>query len=115
MSLNKFFLTLLMMGWLFPLIAEGAPEKSPLNFMGKVIHVVGEKTFYGIESETGGKYVPVNLPELFKQEDLLVQVKAEKAKGEPIGEWKDYIYLKSILMDACTTPEISIEELSIPD
>lgn len=104
-------ISLVMICEIVPCVGVGAP----LNFVGKVIRIVEAKTFYGIESESGDKYVPVNLPELFKQEDLLVQVKAEKAKGEPMGEWKEYIYLKSILMDACTTPEISIEELMIPD
>jgi hypothetical protein len=75
----------------------------PLEFTGKIIYVPQEQGFYGIASETGKKYVPLNLVDILEQQKLplqdglLVHIKAEK--NEPtlgIHLWGEYINILTL-------------------
>jgi hypothetical protein len=93
-----------------------APDKpaatSPvLEGTGKIVLVVGEENVYGIESDTGKKYIPINLPELLKQDGLSVRVKVEKVKGQQGKQspWGEAIRILSIAVDPCLTSEIQVQ------
>jgi hypothetical protein len=92
-----------------------APEKpanksSVLEYTGKILSLPGEDNVYGIESDTGDKYVPVNLPELLKEEGLWVHLKAEKVKEKQDKPgWGEYIRILSIAVDPCLTADVQVE------
>lgn len=80
------------------------------KYTGKIIYVDGNGGFYGVESETGEKYVPTNLPELLKQNGLWVQVTAKITndnKEKP--NWGTPIQLVKIAADPCLIPEVQVE------
>lgn len=100
---------LLISGLSLPVLAETPPVAAtlPLEFWGQVVHIAVEGGFYGIESQEGSKYLPLNLPEMFKKEGLQVQVKAEKATGIlGIQMWGQSIRLLSISAP-CLTQNLS--------
>ncbi len=81
-----------------------------LEYTGKIIYVESNGGFYGVESETGEKYVPTNLPELLKQNGLWVQVTAKITndnKEKP--NWGTPIQLVKIAADPCLIPEVQVE------
>jgi hypothetical protein len=82
-----------------------------LEGTGKIVLVVGEENVYGIESDTGKKYIPVNLPALLKQDGLSVRVKVEKVKDKQGKQspWGESIRLLSIAVDPCLTSEIEVQ------
>lgn len=100
---------LLISGLSLPVLAE-TPQVAatpPLEFWGQVVHIAVEGGFYGIESQEGSKYLPLNLPEMFKKEGLQVQVTAEKASGIlGIQMWGQSIRLLSISAP-CLTQNLS--------
>ena len=51
-------------------------EKQRIDFAGQIVFVPLEGGFYGLESSTGEKFDPVNLPEEFRCDGLRVRVKA---------------------------------------
>jgi hypothetical protein len=96
-------------GWI---LAETPPTPSPLEFFGQVVHVPVEGGFYGIETQEGDKYLPLNLPEMFKKDALQVQVTAEKAPGIfGIQMWGQHIRLLSISAP-CLTQSLSDNKTS---
>ncbi len=92
-----------------------APEKpanksSVLEYTGKILSLPGEDNAYGIESDTGDKYVPVNLPELLKEEGLWVHLKAEKIKEKQDKPgWGEYVRILNIAVDPCLTAAVEVE------
>lgn len=88
--------------------AADSQPNTAVTFTGKIVHVMVEGGFYGIESTQGSKYLPINLPALLKHDGLTVQVQAEIAK-EILGlqMWGQYIRLRNIAVIPCvpmTTP-----------
>ena len=105
MSFRKLFLILtITMYALFPCLTKATESPSMVNFVGKIVLL--PKEGYGIESDSGNKYLPLDLPELLKQENIWVQVKAEKVKTSMQDPWGEPISLKSIFIDSCLTPEV---------
>lgn len=81
-----------------------------LEYTGKIIYVESNGGFYGVESETGEKYVPTNLPELLKQNGLWVQVTAKITndnKEKP--NWGTPIQLVKIAVYPCLISEVQVE------
>ncbi|OQW93313.1 MAG: hypothetical protein BWK79_11810 [Beggiatoa sp. IS2] len=92
--------------------ADNAVTTTPLKFWGQVVHVPVEGGFYGIESQEGDKYLPLNLPEMFRKDALQVQVTAEKATGTfGIQMWGQYVRLLNISAP-CLTQNLSDNKTS---
>lgn len=71
-------------------------ENQPLSFKGTVKHINLEGGFWGIITEDGKHYDPVNLAEEFKQEGLLVQVEAVDKDRVGIHMWGTIIEITAI-------------------
>ena len=61
--------------------------KGIISATGTVKYIPLEGGFYGIESEKGEKYLPLNLPDKFKKDGLKVWFKAKPKKGAAIQMW----------------------------
>lgn len=80
------------------------------EYTGKITYIDSNGGFYGVESETGEKYVPTNLPELLKQNGLWVQITAKiinDNKEKP--SWGAPIHLVKIVVDPCLISEVQVE------
>lgn len=63
-----------------------------MKINGKIVRVDLETGFWGIMSDGGEKYIPVNLPEMMKEEGLGISAKATPVKGNTgMHMWGDYI------------------------
>ncbi len=84
-----------------------APDKLPpsvdvIEFLGKVVYVPLETGFYGIVSDTGKKYQPINLPEAFRQDELRVRVTARLVTNRlGLHMWGRYIEIIDIVPTSC--------------
>jgi hypothetical protein len=77
------------------------PSSTP-NFCGKIVYVPLEGGFYGLESNKGNKYLPVNLPENLKQHGLSIQAKLVKVKGMMgLHIWGEYVRILNIRPFPC--------------
>lgn len=54
---------------------------------GKVNYFNVEGGFWGITDQSGGKWLPVNMPEQLKMEGRKVKVKAKEIDGDSIFMW----------------------------
>ena len=62
-------------------------EKEIISTNGTIKYVSLEGGFYGIESDKGEKYLPLNLPEEFKKDGLRVWFKAKPKRVTGIYMW----------------------------
>ncbi|HDD45030.1 MAG TPA: hypothetical protein ENG63_09270 [Candidatus Desulfofervidus auxilii] len=62
-------------------------EKEIISSTGTIKYLSLEGGFYGIETEKGEKYLPLNLPEEFKKDGLKVWFKAKLKKVAAIQMW----------------------------
>ena len=62
-------------------------EKEIISATGTVKYIPLEGGFYGIETDKGEKYLPLNLPDEFKKDGLRVQFKAKLKKVAAIQMW----------------------------
>jgi len=58
-----------------------------LERVGTIRYISLEGGFFGIETEKGERYLPLNLPEKFKKDGLKVWFKAKPKKGTTIQMW----------------------------
>lgn len=82
----------------------GATQLTPLtpNFCGKIIYIPLEGGFYGLESNKGNKYLPVNLPDNLKQHGLSIQAKLVKVEGMMgLHMWGEYVRILNIRPFPC--------------
>jgi hypothetical protein len=78
-------------------LSEAIAEKETLHFNGKITYVEVEGEFYGITAEDGRRFMPINLPDKFKQVGLAVAVQAVLAENViGIHMWGQYIELLQI-------------------
>ena len=68
------------------LIGWKSQEKTIIE-IGTIKYIWLEGGFYGIITDKGGKYLPVNLPEKFKKDGLKVWFKAKPKKIVTIQMW----------------------------
>jgi len=97
-----FFCTTFIAGCLsFGATTPLTPSTTP-NFCGKIIYVPLEGGFYGLESNKGNKYFPVNLPENLKQHGLSIQAKLVKVEGMMgLQMWGEYVRILNIRPFPC--------------
>jgi hypothetical protein len=72
------------------------PIKESFSFNGKITYLSFEGGFYGIISEDGERYDPINLPDEYQKEDLNVQVFAMVDHGQSFHMWGTMIKIYSI-------------------
>lgn len=51
---------------------------------------------YGIQGASGGKYVPINLPAQFQEENMKIEFSYELVENNSESTWGKSIYLKYI-------------------
>jgi hypothetical protein len=73
----------------------GLPHDS-FEIRGKIIYLSFEGGFYGIVSDDGKHYDPINLPEDYKKVDISVQVVATIYDGYSSHMWGTLINIYSI-------------------
>ena len=66
----------LLIGWYF----QKNSEEEVISTNGIIKYISLEDGFYGIITEKGEKYLPINLPEKFKKDGLRVWFKAKPKK-----------------------------------
>lgn len=67
---------------------------------GKIKYVSLESGFWGITTQDGKKYIPVNLPDQMKEEGLDVLAKVRPAPDQTGNQmWGDYIRILWIARD----------------
>jgi hypothetical protein len=71
-------------------------ETQPLSFKGTVNYINLEGGFWGIVSDDGRHYDPINLAEEFQQEGLRVQVEAVVKNCVGIHMWGTIIEITAI-------------------
>lgn len=108
MSFRKLFISMIIICFISPILTMATESSSPFNFTGKIIPL--PKEGYGLQSDSGNKYLPLDLPELLKQENIWVQVKAVKVNNPLQNSWGEPIYIKSIFIDSCLIPEVEVED-----
>lgn len=86
------------------------PKDTPpaaLTLNAKVVFLSLEKGFYGLKTETGAHYVPMNLPKMLQQDGLWVTLKAEKVNDKKgIHMWGEYIRIVEIAVNPCLNTQI---------
>jgi hypothetical protein len=82
------------------LYAQESTEPS-MSFVGRIIYVSLEGGFYGIESDNGNKFNPLNLPKQFKRPGLLVQVNGIVKQVFTHRMWGQSIYIDNITTISC--------------
>ena len=86
---NRFQIIIRILGiFLFSIFLIGwkSQEKTIIE-IGTIKYIWLEGRFYGIITDKGGKYLPVNLPEEFKKDGLKVWFKARPKKIVTIYQW----------------------------
>jgi len=82
----------------------GATQLTPSipNFCGKIIYIPLEGGFYGLESNKGNKYLPVNLPDDLKRHGLSIQARLVKVEGMMgLHMWGEYVRVLDIKPFPC--------------
>jgi len=92
--------------FVFATCASCAPTQE-ISFKGNVTYVNLEGGFWGILSDDGKKYDPINLPEEYKREGLRVQVAAVVKNVVSIHMWGAVIEITAIHPDDAAS---SLEE-----
>jgi len=62
-------------------------EEDIISIAGTIKYIPLERGFYGIITEKGDKYLPINLPEEFKKDGLKIEFKAKLKKIATIQMW----------------------------
>ena len=88
-------------GWSF----RKTSEKEVISSNGTIKYISLEDGFYGIITNKGEKYLPLNLPEDFKKEGLRVWFKAKPKKVATIYQWGKPIEILEIRL-------IEVQDLS---
>ena len=84
-------------------------EKEIISAKGTIKYIPLEGGFYGIETDKGEKYLPVNLPQEFKKDGLKVWFKAKQKKTITIYQWgKPVEILKIKLIEAQNLSQIKV-------
>lgn len=79
------------------LVGVHAPTyANSVNFKGTVNYITLEGGFWGIISEDGKKYDPINLEESFKIENMPVEVEARVINSPSVHMWGKVIEILSI-------------------
>ena len=78
---------LLLSAFLMGCNSQKTSEKEIISGNGTIKYIPLEGGFYGIETEKGEKYLPLNLPEEFKEDGLKVWFKAKPKKDKTIQMW----------------------------
>ncbi|RLE68274.1 MAG: hypothetical protein DRJ45_08205, partial [Thermoprotei archaeon] len=73
--------------FLFTLKFQKNSEKEVICANGTIKYIHLEGGFYGIETEKGEKYLPLNLPDEFKRNGLRIWFKAKPRKVATIHMW----------------------------
>jgi len=81
------FLSALLIAWNF----QKASEKGVISANGTIKYIPLEGGFYGIVTDKGERYLPLNLPEEFKEDGLRVWFKAKPKKVATIQMWRNPI------------------------
>ncbi|GEM_PF-1596093 len=82
----------------------------PFDFQGIVVYVALEGGFYGLETDTGEKYLPTEWEECFQQEGLRVKVRAKAIKGQMgFKMWGQPIEIITIVSTLCGFEADSME------
>ncbi|MBY5959058.1 hypothetical protein KUV50_12980 [Membranicola marinus] len=67
-----------------------------MRIRGIVRYITLETGFWGIESEDGEKYIPVNMPEQLKNEGRQVEIEAETVGSmSGLQMWGQYVKVLS--------------------
>lgn len=67
-----------------------------MKIKGIVKHISLETGFWGIESEDGKKYIPVNMPEQLKKVGRKVEVEADPVRNmSGMHMWGEYVKVES--------------------
>jgi len=67
-----------------------------MKIKGTVRHITLETGFWGIESDDGKKYIPVNMPEQLKTEGRKVEVDADLISNmSGLHMWGEYVKVTS--------------------
>ena len=67
-----------------------------MKIKGTIKHIKLETEFWGIESEDGKKYIPVNMPEQLKSDGRKIEVEADPVKNmSGLNMWGDYVKVTS--------------------
>nr|MCR5854103.1 alpha-glucosidase C-terminal domain-containing protein [Thermodesulfobacteriota bacterium] len=86
--LGIFLFSIFLIGW-------KSQEKTIIE-IGTIKYIWLEGGFYGIITDKGGKYLPVNLPEEFKKDGLRVWFKARPKKIVTIYQWGEPVEILEI-------------------
>jgi len=86
--LGIFLFSIFLIGW-------KSQEKTIIE-IGTIKYIWLEGGFYGIITDKGGKYLPVNLPEKFKKDGLKVWFKARPKKIVTIYQWGEPVEILEI-------------------
>jgi hypothetical protein len=82
---------------LLAIVLSGCIEKDIVEGTGEVKYIDLEGGFYGIVSDDGENYDPLNLPDEFKQDGLRVRFKARVAKNQnSFHMWGKLVYILEI-------------------
>lgn len=97
-----FFILLLLT---FPAYATEISTKATIKY------ITLEGGFYGLQTQSGQRYIPSNLAAQFKQHGLEVQLTAKKQVGRlGIHMWGEYIDVISMRADPCQPTSVAAIE-----
>ena len=81
------------------------PASTLMEFVGTVVVREVEGGFYGILADDGSKYLPLYLPEVFRQSGLRVRLLARVAPDmKGFQQWGRYLHVLDIVPSACPPP-----------
>ncbi len=104
----KYYLLLIALLAVSPSFADDAntEDLKSIELLLTVKYVEVENGFYGFETVEGQKFLPINLPDSFKQDGLPVRILAERLPNMlGIQMWGEYIRILRIQPIDCEQDE----------